>query len=93
MNLGTIQMDFLTVKANSEFVNRLYDLGEGGGYRTLIDKETIKCHLEDLKSDGERHEEWRIKNEPWQTYLQDIFDEMKTDYLFIRSWSKLIVYV
>jgi hypothetical protein len=86
MNLGTIQMDFLTVKdiTNSEFVNRLYDLGYDGGYRTLIDKETIKCHLEDLKSDGERHEEYRIKNEPWQTYLQSIFDKMKTDYLFIK---------
>jgi len=29
-------------------------------------------------------EEWRIKHEPWQTYLQSIFDNMKTDYLFIK---------
>ena len=85
MNLGIIELDFLNGNdiPNAEFGNKLYELGEGE-IVTLISKTTIGYHLADLKSDGERHEKYRIKNEPWQTYLQSIFDKMKTDYLFIK---------
>jgi hypothetical protein len=84
MNLGKIELDFIDGNDIPEsFWKNLYDLGEGGS-PCIVHKATIGYHLADLKSDGERHEEWRMKNEPWQTYLQGIFDKMKTDYLFFK---------
>jgi hypothetical protein len=85
MNLGTIQLDLLLGKdiPNTEFGNKLWEMGDGE-IETIVSKSMIEIHLQDLKSDGEISEEWRIKHEPCQTYLQSIFDNMKTDYLFIK---------
>lgn len=86
INDDTIELDLLLAKnIPKEFLNKLFELScmtDDGG-TCVVPKSYIKQHLDDLKSDAERDEKYRIQNEAWNTYLEGIYTNMKTESIYI----------